>query len=344
MCAELTTRWPGRGPLNAAALALALAASGCATAPPPPPVNPEAAIREAKAACEAMGKVALEAPVKLDVVDRMYHVKKTLQAGKRKQAETLADALTADCQEEARTRKELAEVMEEIHNRPPQFPPWVYATFLALARSGDYDKALYCGDGILQAEPGKCARQEPDAKPRAYKPTNSIKLTEAEEAAPAVKPLRPTAPAEEPPPAPIAGAAPASQGSAEPEKDELPPDLGQERAAPRRGLLSWRQWSYVALGGGGVLLLTGAILGGAAQARYNDLDERCPDCSQAEIDGGKRLAQGADAMFALGTISAVGGAALLVYDLWFRPRQEEARAAAARVRVTGGGLTIEGRF
>ena len=138
--------------------------------------------------------------------------------------------------------------------------------------------------------------------------------------------------------APAAKTAPALAAAPPPEKP-----AAAQVTAPASPRWSARRTAYVTMGGGGALLLTGAVLGLSARSRYAALDEKQGqfgyyDAYRAEKGAIRTRALAADALMVTGTaVAGVGG------WLWWRA----ARSHVAVVPTAGDGsigLVASGSF
>ncbi|MEZ4312659.1 MAG: hypothetical protein R3F14_31935 [Polyangiaceae bacterium] len=105
--------------------------------------------------------------------------------------------------------------------------------------------------------------------------------------------------------------------------------------------------SFVSLGTGGAGVIAGAVLGGAAIEKRNELNKYCaaPDAITCEasaaplIQQGKSLADASTTLFVVGGTALAGGLGLLVADHLIRPQ-----GPRIEVSVRPGHITVGGTF
>ncbi len=155
---------------------------------------------------------------------------------------------------------------------------------------------------------------------------------------PAAKATPPPTAAATIPGAPAAKTAPSLAAAPPPQK----PAASQVSTAASSGWTP-RRTAYVTIGGGGALLLTGAVLGLSARSKYNALDAKQGqfgyyDAYQAEKGAIRTRARAADALMVTGAaVTGVGG------WLWWRSRPS--RVAVVPSAADGSvGLVASGSF
>ncbi len=222
--------------------------------------------------------------------------------------------------------------------------PEHYARFQSLARARRYDRAILCGEAILQQQGGRCDEQAGPERVAG----EAIRLEDPQLGARARPHPRPERPPEEkrallPAEHRTEGTAAATAPSEPPVEPRPAPSAAGRRGA-RRFLAP-----ILVLASGAALLAAGGGLAGAAQARHDELSRTCPlrdpACSTSAIDGGRGLAIGADVLFGVGGAAVLAGAILFLVKGRPAPEREAAeRTAGVRVRPALGGLLLEGGF
>ncbi len=101
---------------------------------------------------------------------------------------------------------------------------------------------------------------------------------------------------------------------------------------------------FIAFGVGAAGLISFAVTGGMAGARFDDLDQRCTGfCSPAEqgnVDGGRTLTTVANVSLGVGIAGAVTGAVLML----FRRPEESRSPPSAGIAFGGRSIALEGTF
>lgn len=319
--------------------------AGCASSPSPVAIDPAAALKRVQASCKRLLESNLRAPFSTDVSARMQEIKAARKRGRPQRAALLANSLADTCEEEAQSRAEVVKLSTEIYQNRTQYKAAHYVRFVELARSGRYSDALYCGEGLLQGTPESCGfSTRPQRAPR------SISLTppgaRVAKGRPQVihrAPLVRKRAEHLPPAAPLRRGGQPSRATAE--QAELPPDLSSEEDMAEGAAKPRHLWSWVLMGGGGGMLLTGAILAGLAQAKYDELEESCPNCTQEDIDSGKQMVLSADVLLGVGPAVAAAGVVLFFLERrWIREARSARTDLSPRIGLSPGGLAIFGRF
>jgi len=296
-----------------------VALTACAHRPPPRPVDPKPAVLRANAACDRLAAAQLANVPQLTQVDEWKReIRAALAAGKRAKAAQLARLLAAACRQEAGRRSDLANLAGDLHRRRHRLDARGYRTFIALLRTPAYSEAIACGEGLLQGHAERCVTPPAAARPRKGAARAAARRLDRQ------------------PPAGAAHTAP----------DRPAPSASPTAATPTadRGGDDAILWPWVTIGGGAALLVTGAVLGGLAQARYNDLVDTCPRCTQDEIDGGKRMAISADVMFAVGGAAATAGLVWLIVEYRRRKRPKSEKPDLPTINLSATSISISGRF
>ena len=307
----------GRGALALAAL---LGLGACATGAGPLPVG--SVIERARQECARLRETTLSRPVQTPVDAKLAELDQLLAAGQSDAALERARTLSSACSAEAEQRSGLLVLSVDVEAIRSRVGARRYGQYRWLAEHGDYSSAIFCGQALLKGDPGGC-----EGAPVAAAP-----LAEASRA-PGV------APAPQ-----VSGPAVSHDWDATEGDDDTSAAVASGAGSPpapaetlrrRATAAPSRTASWVAFGTGAAALVAGGILAGLATQRRADLADRCPDCSRAEIDGGKHLALGADLAFGVGLTAAVTGLVL-----WWVGPGAEARAPA---RAAAAGATAVGR-
>lgn len=275
---------------------LALIALGaCATGPKPPPVD--ALVAQARQECARLRETTLPRPVQTPVDAGLAELERLVADGQDVEAAARARSLTGTCNAEADQRSGLLALSAEVEALRARLDARRYAQFRWLAGQGDYGSAIFCGQALLRGEPGGCegAPVAADALAAAVRAPGATMAPPPRRAA-IVHDWDATEGDDD-------AAAPTATSAVAPP----PGALGLRRRATRAPS---RSASWVAFGTSAAALVAGAVLAGMATKRHGELDDRCPDCSRAEIDGGKRLALGADVAFGVGLSAAITGLVL----------------------------------
>ena len=112
-------------------------------------------------------------------------------------------------------------------------------------------------------------------------------------------------------------------------------------------------WPWVVLGGGALVIGVGAILGGVALGTHDAAAAAENHAETVRIDSeAQAQAAGATAMFVIGTLVTLGGAAWGIVDLVLTPEPEpeptdgaaDEDALEARLRILPGGASLTLRF
>ncbi len=159
-----------------------------------------------------------------------------------------------------------------------------------------------------------------------------------------------TAPAAASPPANDATEtvkAPPPAESAKPIEKPILSSTEQESAATDTPATKSRKWTWISLGIGGALGLTGGIVGGISRAKESGLKNRCDNylCDSDEQDAKntiKRMNLTADILFGTAGAAAIAGIVLFFIE----PKRAEAPnvSVAPNAGRDHAGFSIEGRF
>ncbi len=325
---------------NALFFLLAVTAlSGCASGPKPRNIDPAKAIEEAREVCKVLINSRLKAPISTDIGPLMRKAQSAKKGGKLELAATLAEDLTSRCEAENLQREELAQVANEVHLSRNRLDPKLYNRFMALAVSGHYTEAIHCGDGLVSGRPDNCRdyRIQTPAKRSTSIRLEDPTLKEAFERKDTSAQLNQE----------VADAHRKAQTGQDADRgEELPPDMPAKDggAVEEKG----RFWTWILLGAGGGMLITGGVLAGLAQEQYNELDKTCPNCIQEDIDKGSDMAVAGDVMIGLGVVAAAAGAVFFFVEqrlLGGEPNAaKKKKKAGIDFGILPGGFSIQGRF
>lgn len=243
----------------------------------------------------------------------------------------------------------------------------LYDEGAAAYEAGDFAKALAAFTGAYNAsgEPdllynlGACSEKVGDReKAIAYYALYLEEKPDAEDAAevrarlealrspPEEKPVEPAAQSAAPPPPPPP--TPIVEPVAQQGDDEGRPaaeGYAHEAGVDQKKLVG----PALLIGIGGLVVATGALTGGAAYMKYDDLEATCaPDCPGSKVEEVRGLAIGADVQLAVGGAAVVGGVVWLLLE----KRKERASAGGAFTAIRalpapgadGGAFVVEGRF
>jgi len=323
MLGSRQTRPLGRGRV-VLGLAALLGLGACATSARPLPLG--SVIEQARQECARLRESTLSRPVQTPVDARLAELDQMLAAGQSDAALDRARTLSSACSAEAEQRSGLVVLSADVEAIRSRVGTRRYGQYRWLAEHGDYSSAIFCGQALLKGDPGGC-----EGAPVAAAPLAEASRT------PSVAP------------APPAGGRAVSHAvshdwDATEGDDETstaaasgagssptPAATLRRRATPAPS----RTASWVAFGTSAAALVAGGVLAGLATQRRADLADRCPDCSRAEIDGGKQLALGADLAFGVGLTAALTGLVL-----WWVGPGAEARAPAG---AAAAGAAAVGR-
>lgn len=106
---------------------------------------------------------------------------------------------------------------------------------------------------------------------------------------------------------------------------------------------------WVLTGSGAALIVAGAITGGLALGKDNDLNNQCeeshcPSSADGDIESMNNLAVVTNVLLGVGAAAAVTGAVLLIVGAKKERTQEKELAVVPVLSPNYGGLAIEGRF
>lgn len=113
--------------------------------------------------------------------------------------------------------------------------------------------------------------------------------------------------------------------------------------------MDMRTWSYVAGGVGVAGLVTFAVFGGLNQAKYNDLQDacpnnRCPPDRQSDIDAGKAYQTAANVGLGVGILGLGTGTVLYLLSNKSSAEQQNAAAKVPMLVVGRDSVTVQGTF
>lgn len=247
-------------------------------------------------------------PAQTRVNARLAEVKAARQRGARRQAERLAETLAADCQEEARSREDVASLVQDLWQERANLPPELYRRFQRLVRGGFYDDAIACGESLL-LDRSDFAPDRDRICPVAGRAKRRRMV--------------------------IAAPADAWEESDERTQIDSVGDMDVQIGAATQagnfkdgGPTSYRGWAWTTAGISAAALIGGTVLAVLANQRHSDLEEYCPErCTQGDIDTGSNLALGADILFGVGAAAAVASLVLFLIE----PDHEETSGQASLV-------------
>lgn len=306
----------GRGVLGLAAL---LGLGACATSAGPLPVG--SVIERARQECARLRETTLSRPVQTPVDAKLAELDQLLAAGQSDAALERARALSSACSAEAEQRSGLLVLSVDVEAIRSRVGARRFGQYRWLAEHGDYSSAIFCGQALLKGDPGGCEGAPVAAAPLAEASRAPGFAPAPQASGPAVSHDWDATEGDDDTSAAVASGAGSPPAPAATLRHRA-------TAAPSRTA------SWVAFGTGAVALVAGGVLAGLATQRRADLADRCPDCSRAEIDGGKHLALGADLAFGVGLTAAVTGLVL-----WWVGSGPETRAPARSV-ATRSAATV----
>lgn len=300
---------------------------GCAAAPKPIAVEPSVDLADEE--CERLRQTVLEQPIRTPIAEARRAVGEALQTGDAPRALALARELAEACRGEAQQRIDVAALRRDLQERGRGVSLRHQAHFEALIRARDYGNAIVCGEGLLQGVPERCDETMVAGVERPYRSRETVTLERQRAPYPsrrrqpqAVEPVRQERKV----------VLSTSESAGEPSVDQSPASARRATRPAPAGTTHGRRsklWFWGTAGASLALLASGAVLAGLASARHADLEQRCPDCSEGEVDGGKRMALAADVMLGLGLAAGIGAAVL-----WFVRPGESAAAREAPQRVS----------
>ncbi|MBK8481054.1 MAG: hypothetical protein IPL40_07735 [Proteobacteria bacterium] len=294
----------------------------CATRARPLPVG--SVLEQARQECARLRETTLPRPVQTPVDGSLAELDRLVATGQSAAAAERARTLSSTCNAEAEQRGGLLVLSVDVESLRSRLAPQRYAQFRWLAQHGDYGSAIICGQALLNGDRGGCEGAPSEratlaaaaSKPGAVAPTSpgGAALSQDWDATEGDDDATTSGPAS----ASVGGAA----GTLRDRMDRAPSHRAPSRTA-----------AWVAFGAGGAALATGGVLALLATQRRAELADRCPDCSRAELEGGKRLALGADLAFGVGLTAAITGLVLWLAN----PSATASRGPGAPAQASGAG-------